>query len=71
MARMPLNEAGDRLTFSPVEAAALLGVGKPLVYEALRTGALPAVKLGRRTLITRDALAAYVRSLPAYGANHA
>ena len=47
---------GERLTLTVEEAARLLGVGRRTAYEAVRTGALPSVRLGRRILIPRKAL---------------
>ncbi|MGE3811689.1 MAG: helix-turn-helix domain-containing protein [Candidatus Nanopelagicales bacterium] len=46
----------DRLSYSPAEAAAVLGVGRSTVYVLIRAGDLPALKIGGRTLITRAAL---------------
>ena len=68
MARMPTTEANDRrLTYSPAEAAALLGIGRPLIYKALGAGELRALKIGARTVITREALDDFVKGLPAFG----
>ena len=45
-----------RLTFTVVEAAALLGIGRNSAYEAIKAGILPSVQIGRRILIPRAAL---------------
>lgn len=45
-------------------AASELGVGLTTVYHLVKGGKLKAVKLGRRTLITGESLAAYIASLP-------
>ncbi len=42
------------------EAAAYLDCGRGVIYEMLRSGALPGVRLGRLLRIHRDALAALV-----------
>ena len=46
----------ERLTFTVVEAAALLGIGRNSAYEAIKAGILPSVQIGRRILIPRAAL---------------
>jgi len=38
------------------EAAALLRVGRNTMYLAIQRGDVPALKLGRRVLVPRDAL---------------
>ena len=44
------------LLLSVREAAIVLGIGRNLVYQLVREGRLPHVKLGRRVLIPRHAL---------------
>jgi len=44
------------LTLTVEQAAAALGISRGLAFEQVRTGALPAVRLGRRLLIPRAAL---------------
>jgi excisionase family DNA binding protein len=39
------------LAVSPAEAAAMAGVGRTKLYEALRTGELPSFKIGKRRLV--------------------
>lgn len=41
-----------RTAFSVDEAAASLGLSRVTIYELMKTGALRAVKVGRRTLVT-------------------
>lgn len=45
------------LTYRVDEAAALLGVSKNACYEAAQRGELPSIRVGRRILIPRHALA--------------
>jgi excisionase family DNA binding protein len=45
-----------RLAVSPAEAARLAGIGRTTLYEALGSGALRSFKLGKRRLITIEAL---------------
>jgi excisionase family DNA binding protein len=52
------------LGLSPHEAARLAGCGRTTLYSAISAGELKARKLGRRTLIHRDDLTAWLESLP-------
>jgi excisionase family DNA binding protein len=53
-----------KLTYSILEACDLLSVGRTTLYAAIRKGELKACKIGRRTLITHDALALWLKRLP-------
>jgi excisionase family DNA binding protein len=44
-----------------------LHIGRDTVYKAIRTGQLPAKKLGKRTLIVASDLEKFLRSLPTLG----
>jgi excisionase family DNA binding protein len=50
-----------------IEAARLSGTSRSTIYEALQRRELEGKKLGRRTIILRDALKQYLSSLPAFG----
>lgn len=64
-----LDEAGvERLAFSIPTAAEAADTSRSELYEALKCGALKAKKNGRRTIILRDDLMAYLASLPDYQA---
>ncbi|WP_294442546.1 helix-turn-helix domain-containing protein [uncultured Sphingomonas sp.] len=53
-----------KIAFSVPEAMHATGLGRSTLYLAMQTGALEARKLGRRTLIRREALERFVASLP-------
>jgi excisionase family DNA binding protein len=46
----------DKLTLSVEETAKLLGIGRNLCYDRVKTGEIPVIKIGRRLLIPRAAL---------------
>jgi len=46
----------ERLTLTVEETAKALGIGRQLAYERVRTGEIPAIKIGRRILVPRSAL---------------
>jgi excisionase family DNA binding protein len=57
----------DKLAFSPDEAASRAGVGRTFIFSEIKNGRLEAVKAGSRTLITQDAMTAWLKSLPRRG----
>lgn len=58
----------DRLTYSPAEAAAAIGISRARLYQLLNDGTIPSLKLGSRRLIRREALAALLDRLESGGA---
>jgi excisionase family DNA binding protein len=54
------NPFVERLAYSPDEAAVLLGISRELVHDLLRTGQLGSVKAGRRRLIGKHHLEAFL-----------
>lgn len=50
----------DRPTLSVAETATLLGISRWLVQQAVRDGSLPSVRVGRRILIPRSRLQAWL-----------
>jgi len=45
-----------KLTLTIEEAANLLGIGRNLCYDRVKTGEIPVIKIGRRLLVPRSAL---------------
>ena len=58
------NAFAERLAYSPDEAAELLGISTELVHDLLRTGQLGSVKAGRRRLIGKHHLEAFLAREP-------
>ena len=58
------NALAGRLAYSPDEAAELLGISRELVHDLLRTGQLGSVKAGRRRLIAKHHLEAFLAGEP-------
>jgi excisionase family DNA binding protein len=58
------NAFAERLAYSPDEAAELLGISRELVHGLLRTGQLGSVKAGRRRLIGKHHLEAFLAREP-------
>ncbi len=46
----------ERLTYTVEECARLLGIGRQLAYDRVKTGEIPVIKVGRRLLVPRRAL---------------
>ncbi len=55
-----------RLSFGPVGAANVAGIGLTKLYEEIKSGRLKAKKFGKRTLVTAAALEDWLNSLPDY-----
>lgn len=46
----------ERVTLTVDEARRMLGISRGSAYEAVRTGSIPSVRIGKRILIPRAAL---------------
>jgi excisionase family DNA binding protein len=52
------NGALSPLTFTVIQTAKLLGLGRNQTYEAVQRGEIPSIRIGKRILIPRLALEA-------------
>ena len=52
--------AGARLAYSVAEAAQATGLSRDLLYDEMRAGRLAYLKIGRRRIITRQQLDAFL-----------
>jgi excisionase family DNA binding protein len=48
------------MAYSVVDAARVLGIGKSKLYELVKQGEIETIKIGSRTLVLHDQLAAFV-----------
>ena len=53
---MATRDSADRQTLTVEEAAALLDIGRNSAYQAVASGQLPVIRIGRRLLVPRAAL---------------
>ena len=53
----------DRLAYSVAEAAKTLGLSRDMIYQQLRQGRLGSVKVGKRRIITRHHIDAFLAGL--------
>ena len=56
----------ERLAYSVDEAARLTGLSRDLLYDEMRRGHLPYLKVGRRRLITRQHLEQFLGMTPGH-----
>jgi excisionase family DNA binding protein len=60
MLNTPSPSKAEPLAVSPGEASRLAGLGRTTIYNALGSGALKSIKIGKRRLITIEALRAWL-----------
>ena len=53
---MATRDGNERQTLTIEEAAAVLGIGRNSAYQAVASGQLPVIRIGRRLLVPRPAL---------------
>jgi excisionase family DNA binding protein len=54
------GRVGERLAYSVAEAAIITGLSRDLLYDQMRVGKLAYLKVGRRRIITRQNLEAFL-----------
>ena len=57
------DEISERLAYSVDEAAKITGLSRDLLYDQMRAGRLLYLKVGRRRVITRQHLEAFLSSV--------
>ena len=57
---MNSTDLNERLAYSVDEAAAITGLSRDLLYDQMRAGKLAYLKVGRRRIITRLHLEAFL-----------
>ncbi len=57
------NTMEDKMLYTLTDVAAALSVGRSKVYELVRSGALPSVRIGGSRRVRGEDLATYVDSL--------
>jgi len=53
-------KANDKMAISIAEAAEIMGLSRPTVYQLIKRSDFPVFKIGKRTLISRSGLEAWI-----------
>ena len=59
-----MRTSRDRLVYTVEEAAGLLGVARSTMYELVRAGEVPSIRIGHRVFITAPAITALTGVTP-------
>jgi excisionase family DNA binding protein len=57
------HNSPDPEAISVEDASCRAGIGRTFLYEAIRSGQLPSIKLGKRRLVRVEALRHWLKSL--------
>jgi excisionase family DNA binding protein len=60
MSEVTARRLAERLAYSVTEVAQITGLSRDLLYDQMRTGQLGYTKVGRRRIITRQHLEAFL-----------
>src|ERR1700728_3749229 len=60
-----LQAPEERLVYTVAESGEMLGISRAFAYELVARGELPVIKLGRRRLVPKAALIAFIGLEPA------
>jgi len=60
MTDRPSDQLAERLAYSVDEAATITGLSRDLLYDQMRAGKLAYLMIGRRRIITRQHLEAFL-----------
>lgn len=55
--------------FDTLQAARYIGIGKTMLFDEIKAGRIPSRKIGRRTLILRNDLDAWLAAIPTRAAS--
>ena len=58
----------NKVTLTVSEAAEMIGISKPSMYEVVRAGKVRSVKVGKKILISRQSLLDWLKKGETYGA---
>jgi excisionase family DNA binding protein len=59
-----MRTSRDRLVYTVDEASGLLGVARSTMYELVRVGEVPSIRIGRRVFVTAPAISAITGVTP-------
>jgi excisionase family DNA binding protein len=60
---VPVEDVMDKLLLTPVEAAAVLGIGRSKLYELLQSGQLASVRIGTCRRVPAEAVHSFLLTL--------